>query len=319
MQKMSLKLAITNGLIFLLTLLASKVIYGVWQKQTSSTQIFQNQTKQNKIVITTSFYPLYFFAKEIVGDKAEVVNLTKAGIEPHDFEPSTKDLQIIENSQLLLVNGALFEGWLDKFSTQLINSQVEVLRVAENLSDLQVENNGQKKTDPHIWLDPVLAIEQIKMISSKLQSIDPKNGSFYEQSGQQLIAELQELDQEFKDSLTHCQKDKIITSHAAFAYLARRYGFEQIAIQGLNPDEEPSPSKIAATTKLARELGINYIFFETLVSPKIAQTIAAEVGAKTLVFNPLEGLTPEEEMSGKNYFSIQRENLVNLSLALSCQ
>lgn len=300
----------------------------IYQKNQMAKKIEPSKLSENKLQITTSFYPLYFFTKTIAQDRAEVINLTKTGGEPHDFEPSPRDILAIEQSQLLIVNGAFFESWLDKFSDEINQKEVKVLKAAENLATLkgedthedEEEEGGEGETvDPHIWLDPVLAQSQVAMISQELQSVDPANAAFYEQNSKNLIQELEGLHQEFTSKLQNCQNQEIITAHAAFAYMAKRYGFEQIAIQGLNPDEDPSPAKIAELSNLAKSKNINYIFFETLLSPKIAQTIAQEIGAQTLVFNPLEGLTREEEESGQDYFTIQRENLNSLSLALDCQ
>lgn len=315
MQKMSLKTATISGLIFLFAALVGKILYAYSLKNQPS----QKQTQDNKILITASFYPLYFLTKEIAGDRAEVVNLTKTGGEPHDYEPSTRDIATIENSQLLIVNGAFFESWLDKFDKEISADNKQILKVAESLADLNFEENGVTETDAHVWLDPVLAQKEVELISEKLKAIDPNNAEIYQENTEKLLQKLVELNNEFKLGLANCQNDRIITSHAAFAYLAKRYDFEQIAIQGLNPDEDPSPAKIAATTKLAKENNVRYIFFETLVSPKISETIAKEIGAGTLVFNPIEGLSDEEEQGGKNYFSIQRENLANLRLALDCK
>jgi len=295
----------------------------IYQKNQIKVETNSNETK---LQISTSFYPLYFFTKEITKDKAEVINLTKTGGEPHDFEPSPRDILAIEQSQLLIVNGAFFENWLDKFSNELNQKEVKVLKVAENLATLKSEDDhegevseNEETVDPHIWLDPVLAQKQVTMIKQELQSIDPANAAFYETNSQTLIQNLEILHQEFIGKLQNCQNQEIITSHAAFAYMAKRYNFEQIAIQGLNPDEDPSPAKIAELSNLAKSKNINYIFFETLLSPKIARTIAEEIGAQTLVFNPLEGLTSEEEENSQDYFTIQRDNLNNLSLALNCQ
>ncbi len=297
MQKMSLKfLPLILFVVFTAWIITSK-------KPDSVTSPI---SKEDKITITASFYPLYFFSKEITGDRAEVINLTKAGSEPHDFEPSTKDIRNIENSKLLIVNGNTFESWLPQFGEQISQENTQILKVGES-------------PDPHLWLDPVLAQNQVEMINAKLQEIDPTNATFYQTNSKMLIQKLAELDSEFRTGLSKCEKNKIITSHGAFAYLAQRYNLRQVSIQGLNPDGDPSPAKIAETAKLAKENGINYIFFETLVSPKIAETIAKEIGAKTLVLNPIEGLNETEEQNGQDYFSIQRSNLANLRLALNCQ
>lgn len=277
------------------------------------------ETKEEKLAIVTSFYPLYFLTKEITGDQAVVANLTKTGVEPHDYEPNTSDIKAIENSQLLIVNGNFFESWLDQFEEQIDPQKTKVLKVADGLADLEKEEDGRKEIDAHVWLDPVLAAKEAELISAKLQKIDPKNTDLYQKNTKTLIEKLAALDQEFQLGLANCQKNKVITSHAAFAYMAKRYSFEQIAIQGLNPDDDPSAAQIANITKLAKANNINYIFFETLLSPKISETIAKEIGGETLVFNPIEGLSAEEEQNGEDYFSIQRNNLANLRLALDCK
>lgn len=296
MQKMLLKI---SAILIFFTL----IILGI--RLVNAEQLAQ-VTEQNQMTVTTSFYPLYFFTKEIVGDKVEVINLTKTGNEPHDYEPSPRDIKIMENSKLLVVNGNSFESWLAEFGEQIGQTDTQILRVAEN-------------SDPHLWLDPVLAQEQVRLITVKLQEIDPSNAVFYEKNSKILIQKLVELDAEFRTGLSECKENKIITSHSAFAYLAERYGLRQISIQGLNPDEDSSPAKIAATIDLVKENQIKYVFTETLVSPKIAETIAKESGAKILVFNPIEGLSEAEEKSGQDYFSIHKANLASLRLALECK
>lgn len=291
--------------------------------------VFPNLKKENlesakkeqnaQLKISTSFYPLYFLTKEIVGDQAEVINLTKTGVEPHDYEPSTGDIREIEDSQLLIVTDDYFETWLQDLSQQIGQDKTQVLKAGAGLASLQMNKDNTVKTDPHIWLDPTLLQKEAEAISNKLQTIDPRNAELYQSNTQILLSKLNTLDQEFKTGLAHCQKNKVITSHAAFAYMAKRYGFEQIAIQGLNAEEDPSPAEIASIVKLAKANEINYVFFETLLSPKISETIAKEIGGQTLIFNPIEGLNEEEKQSGADYFSIQKENLNNLRLALNCQ
>ena len=314
------KILITLSIVFLF------VLAFFYQKNQTTKEV---KSDEKKLQVSTSFYPLYFFTKEITQDRAEVINLTKTGAEPHDFEPSPKDILTIEQSQLLIVNGNFFESWLDKFDEEISKQGVKIIKVTENLATIkglghhhdeeEHEEEEEEMFDPHVWLDPVLAQSQVELINQELQAVDPDNASFYQANTTVLLQQLDDLHQTFTNQLQNCQNQEIITSHAAFAYMAERYGFEQIAIQGLNPDQDPSPAEIAAISNLAKSKQINYIFFETLVSPKIAQTIAQEIGAKTLLFNPLEGLTREEEALGQNYFTIQKTNLKNLSLALNCQ
>ncbi len=280
-------------------------------KYLSSTKIpQQKETIQNsQIKVTASFYPLSYFTAEIGKEKVAVTNLTPAGAEPHDFEPNTQDIVKIEESQILILNGAGFEPWADKITPDLENKQVRVLKVAEGLATLE--------NDPHVWLDPQLVKQATAIITNALIDIDPQNSSFYETNNKVISEKLDSLDQSFKEGLANCQKDFFVTAHNAFGYIARSYGIKQIPISGLSPDEEPSPAELGEITKFAKENNIKYIFFETLVSPRLAKTVATEIGAQTLVLNPLEGLT-QDQQAGKDYFGVQRENLDNLKIALEC-
>ncbi len=275
-------------------------------------------SQTHKISIVTSFYPLYFFTHEIVKDYATVTNLTPAGAEPHDYEPSTQDVVRLERSKLLIINGSGLEPWSGKLRPNLESKQIKIIETSAGLATQQIEEEGKKIQDPHIWLDPRLAKEEVVKIAQELIEVDPTNTSTYRVNSENLQKKFDLLDQEFRSGLAQCKQKSIVTSHAAFGYVASRYGLKQIPITGLTPDEEPSPQKLAEIAKFAKENGIKYIFFETLVSPKLAETIASEIGAQTLFFDPLEGLTKEEEMAGQDYFSIQRENLKNLKIALEC-
>ncbi len=299
-------------IVILILLVALAVIYILKQKEIKP-------ISSGKTGIVASFYPLYFFSSQIGGEAVEVLNVTPAGAEPHDYEPSTSDISAIENSKLLVLNGVSFEPWGEKVKFLVKNKNVNVLEVAEGLADKEIVEEGEKIQDPHIWLDPVLAKEVSDKILVELIKIDPQNKNYYEAQSKKLDSEFDKLDSEFKNGLKNCSTRDIITSHAAFGYLASRYNLKQVAISGLSPEIEPSARDIAEVSKFAKENNIKYIFFETLLSPKLAETIANEIGAQTLVFNPIEGLTSEEQNEGEDYFSIQRENLKNLKIALSCQ
>ncbi len=274
--------------------------------------------KNSRLQVVTSFYPLYFFTTQIVLDKAAVYNITPAGAEPHDYEPTTRDIAKIEDSQLLVLNGGKLEAWGENIQNILSKKNTTIINVGETLINQDITENDNQMRDPHIWLDPVLAKKEVEIIAKNISTIDPTNSQFYSDNSKLLINKLENLNSQFKAGLNNCQKKDIITSHAAFGYLTREYNLNQITISGLSPDEEPSPKKLAEITKLAKENQINYIFFESLVSPKLANTIAQEIGAKTLVLNPIEGLTDEEIKNGKNYFTEMQNNLTNLKIALEC-
>lgn len=265
-----------------------------------------------KIQVVASFYPLAYFAELIGGEKVTVVNITPAGAEPHDYEPTTRDVQAIDESNVLILNGAGLESWSGKIENK------NILTVSDGMSLRTLTENGEQLNDPHIWLDPVLSKTIVEKIAHELESLSPTDTAYFETNKAVLMEKLELLNTEFKNGLGNCRASDIVTSHAAFGYLSARYNFTQVAVSGISPDDEPTPKKLSEVSKLIKEKGLQYIFFETLVSPRLAETIATETNAQTLVFNPLEGLTNDELVRGENYFSIQRNNLMNLRTALSC-
>ncbi len=275
------------------------------------------QTSSSKIKVNTSFYPLYFFASEIGGERAEVNNITPAGAEPHDYDPTARDIAEIEKSNLLILNGGV-EAWGNKMQENLNNTPVTVVIAGKGLLTKELLEEGEKIQDPHIWLDPQLAKKEVSKITEGFITVDPSNKSFYQNNQENLDDKLDALDQKFKKGLSTCHEKDIITSHAAFGYLAARYGLNQVSISGLSPDEEPSSKQLIEVANFAKEHNIRYIFFESLVSPKLSETIAHEVGAKTLVLDPLEGISDDESKQGKNYLTVMEENLSNLQEALQC-
>lgn len=275
--------------------------------------------ENNKIPVSASFYPLADFSRQVGKNKVDVEDMTPAGAEPHDFEPSPQDLVLLQRSKIFLYNGAGFEPWVEKILPDLKSKGVLTVKMSEGTDLLEDTRGTQKMSDPHIWLDPVLAQMELGKIEKALVEIDPTNSSFYEDNANTYKEKLEELNKEFAQGLSLCRQQTVITSHNAFQYLAKRYHFNVLSISGLSPEAEPSPRKIAELADIAKRKQIKYIFFETLVSPNLTQTIAKEVGAQTLVFNPIEGLTPDEQAAGEDYLSIQKKNLVNLKLAMECQ
>ncbi len=273
------------------------------------------QSGNQKVKVFSSFYPLAFLAEEIAGEKAEVTNVVPNGVEPHDFEPSSKIIAQVTDSDLFLYNGAGLDEWANQLVTTLNSDRPGLINSSAFVDVLEI--GGQK--DPHFWLDPNNLMKIADQIKEKLISVDPKNANFYENNNIQLQTKLKVLDSNFVDALKTCDTETFVSSHAAFAYLAKKYGLEMLAISGISPDEEPSSKKIAEIASLVKEYGIKYVFSETLLSSKISETIASETGAQILVLNPIEGLTNDEEKNGENYFSIMNSNLKNLKTALSCR
>lgn len=261
-----------------------------------------NPIKEDKktMNITASFYPLAFVSQRVGGKLVKVNQITPGGVEPHDYEPTPQDLAAISDSQVFVMHGGGVDAWA--------NNIPNAVKVAQS-----------NTSDPHVWLDPVSFQEEVKIIRDTFIQTDPENKAKYMLNAAGLINDLKGLDQEYKDGLKECKIKQIITSHDAFGHMAKRYGFESLAIAGLSPDEEPSPKRLAELSDLAKKNSIKYIFFETLVSPKLADTIAKEIGAKSLILNPIEGITKEEAAKAKDYLILMQENLKNLRIAMQCK
>lgn len=277
------------------------------------------QTDQSgKLNVVASFYPLAFFAGEIGGEYAAVTNITPAGSEPHDYEPTAQDIARIEQSNLLILNGGGLEAWGSKISENTDRNKTHIVAAAEGLTAQNAEEKGKVITDPHVWLSPVLAQKMADAILRGFIAADPLHRDAYGANAVMLKAKLADLDLSYRDGLKNCMKKDIITSHAAFGYLADAYHLHRVSVAGLSPDEEPSPASLANIAQFAKKNNVRYIFFESLASPKLAQTLAREIGARILALNPIEGLTIEEIAAGKNYFTQMQDNLTNLELALQC-
>jgi zinc transport system substrate-binding protein len=250
--------------------------------------------------VVAALYPLAFAAAEIGGASVDVENLTPPGAEPHDLEVSPRDVADVRDADLLLLLGRGFQPQLE----DAVGDGDGVVLLLDT-PGLEVLSNN----DPHVWLDPVRYAKVVDRIGQALGKQSAAND---------LKRRLMNLDSEFRAGLADCERNEIVTSHEAFAYLAERYGLEQVAITGLSPEAEPEPGKLQDVVNLVRARGVTTIYFETLVSPRIAETVARETGAKTAVLNPIEGLTEEQAANGEDYFSLMRMNLAALRAGLGC-
>lgn len=277
---------------------------------------FSARTDTKQLSVIASYYPLYDFAKEVGGDKVSVTNITPAGAEPHDYEPSAKELAEAHDAKVFIYNGAHMEPWVNGFLSDYTHTAIKASQ-GVSLRDAEDEGHGVVQ-DPHFWLDPVLAEQIVNTIRDGFIKADPTNEKYYATNAEEYTQQLAKLNTSFASGLAHCTLDTVISSHEAFSYVAAQYNFKVASIAGIEPDQEPSAAKMAELTDLVRQKGIRYIFFESLVSPRLAETIAHETGAETLVFDPIEGVSAEDQAAGKDYLSIQYENLKNLRKALGC-
>lgn len=286
----------------------------------------ENGPATGRLAVTATFYPMAEFARQVGGDRVDVSTLVSAGVEPHDYDPTPQDIAGVHKSAVFIYNDAGLEPWVGRIQDELEGEGVVVVDASQGI-ELMTKGAGEETGDsagvtpydPHIWLDPVLAAKQVDNIRDGLIEADPESRDYYQANADAFKERLAGLDDAYRLGLADCARRQIITSHQAFRYLASRYDIDVIAISGLSPDEEPSPQKLAEVARFARQYDVRYIFFETLASPRLSDTIAGEVGAGTLVFNPLEGLTGEDIAQGKDYISVQEDNLENLRLALDCK
>jgi zinc transport system substrate-binding protein len=270
--------------------------------------------------VVTAFYPIELAARRVGGSFVAVSNLTPPGGEPHDLELKPSDVVAIRGADLVLYFDQGFQPALDDaIETMPDKSKVVDLLQGMPLRPPSGANQENLKADPHVWLSPVLMQKLVDGVTEALAKRLPARAAEFRAAAASLDRELAALDEEFRAKLSNCARKDIFTSHAAFAYLADRYGLRQVAISGLSPEAEPSPKRLQEVARLARAAHATTIFFETLVSPRVSQAVARIAHAKTAVLDPIEGLTPEEAAAGADYFSIMRSNLVHLVEALGCK
>lgn len=274
----------------------------------------------DKLDVVAAFYPLQFVAEQVGGDHVTVQNLVKPGAEPHDLELSPQQVAEVADSDLVIYLHDFQPAVDQTVADEAKDKSLDAATVAP-LHDGYVPleegelHEDEKGKDPHIWLDPTRLSGVAKAVAEKLGDVDPDNADTYTANAETLGEKLTALDDEYKKGLATCQQKTIVVSHNAFGYLADRYGLEQLAITGLTPEAEPSAARLAEVTRFAEANKVKVIFFETLVSPKISETLAHEIGAKAEVLDPIEGL---KDGSSDDYFSVMRSNLTTLRGALAC-
>jgi zinc transport system substrate-binding protein len=251
--------------------------------------------------VVAAFYPLAYAAEQIGGPGIHVTNLTPAGAEPHDLELSPDDVAAVKNAGLVLLMGHGFQPQLERAA-----------RTANGTSLALLDTPGidRHRTDPHVWLDPLRYALIVRAIGNALHA---------KPAAERLVARLHALDRDYRTGLAHCVRREIVTSHAAFGYLAQRYGLRQISVEGLSPEAEPAPKQLARVIARVRASGATTVYAEPLASPRVARTVSRETAATVAVLDPLEGLTPRSAARGADYFTVMRANLAALWQGLGCR
>lgn len=301
----------------------------------------------DEISVVTSFYPVQFVTERIAGDRAEITNLTAPGGEPHDLELSPRQVASVQDADLVVYQRE-FQAAVDEAVDQADRAEGTTVDAAEDVDLIEEskekteehahdegedhaheegedhaheegedhEEHAHGGADPHLWLDPTNLEPLAEHVRDALTEIDPDNADEYRASAAALVEDLTTLDEDLSTGLADCTVRDIVTSHAAFAYLARAYDLTQIPIAGIDPGTEPSGAQLAEISDLVETEGITTVFTETLVSPAVANTVAREAGVETATLDPIEGLT--EETSDEDYLSIMRTNLATLQKANDC-
>lgn len=293
----------------------------------NSTQ--KTEKTSDKLSIVTTFYPMYEFTKQIVGDEADVTLMVPAGQEPHDYEPSAKDIANIQSADVFVYHNPNIEGWVAKASKSWQKNAPHIIEGTKNMvllpgteeeeghSHSEGEEGHSHELDPHTWLAPSLAMKEVESIKEQLVKLYPKKESVFTSNAEKYLTKLKALDEEYQTTLSNAKQKSFVTQHAAFGYLALEYGLTQVPIAGLSPEQEPSPTRLAELKTYVQDNDIQYIYFEENANDKVARTLANEANVKLLVLNPLESLTKEQMKNGEDYISVMKENLAALEKTVS--
>ncbi|MBA2444079.1 MAG: zinc ABC transporter substrate-binding protein [Nocardioidaceae bacterium] len=275
--------------------------------------------------VVAAFYPFEFLADRVAGDNAVVSNLTTPGVEPHDMQLTPRQVAELSDADLVIYEAG-FQPAVDTAIEQ--SPPREALEVVEVLSRPKTPTPAVHRTstntdallegDPHLWLDPTLLVPVTEQIADDLASAAPTHAEDFKANAASLIKDLLQLDREFTAGLESCERRDIVTSHAAFAYLANRYDLTMIPIAGLSPDVEPSPERLAEIQELIRSRNITTVFSETLGSKQYAETLVGDLGVSAAVLDPIEGLT-DQASTDDDYLSLMRTNLTAMQEANDCQ
>ncbi|MER6730876.1 metal ABC transporter substrate-binding protein [Streptomyces puniciscabiei] len=278
--------------------------------------------------VVASFYPMAFLAERIGGNHVHVTSLTSPGQEPHDLEISPRQIASIQDSDAVLYLKNLQPSVDDAVAQSPVKTKID----AASLTTLEEhgnevgghaaahdthKNEESSGKDPHIWLDPVRYAQVAEGVGKAFEKADPKHAADYRRNTTALVKQLTDLDQRFRSGLAHTRTKVFVTTHAAFGYLAERYGLTEEAVNGLDPESEPSAARVKDLETMAKADGVSTVFYETLVSDRTAKTIANDAGLRTDVLDPIEGITAKSR--GKDYFSVQEANLKALQQALGAK
>lgn len=309
------KRALVASTVALLVIASAAAIYefGPFRSSSSAT----GQSKMLKVLAT--FYPIYDFTKNVGGDKISLTILVPEIEDVHDFDPTPSSVSQVASADLLIYNGAGLEPWIPQIVSAADNPRLVVVDTSRGIPLLQVPPQFQKENrtvDPHVWLDPVLAKQQVNNILQGLIKADPADQQYFTVNAQDYEAKLDNLNSQIGNATTNVKTRDFVTFHEAFAYFAKEYNLSQISIAGPF-EEEPTTSDIQNVIDAIHEYHLLYVGYESLENPAISQAISSETNATLILMNPIEGLTTQDQIAGKTYLSLMQGDLSNIVLALN--
>ena len=296
-----MKYSMTMKTLLLLLLIIMNMVAGCGGQQSAD---------KNKLQVAASFYPMAEFASAVGGQHVQVACLVPDGAEPHDWEPSPKDLTRLGRAQVFVYNG-MVEPWAQQALDALSERKIIPLEAGHDL----FARGG--KQDPHVWVSPKKAVVEVQRITEVLCEVDTKHTDDYKANSRAYIAKLEQLDKKLAAVAQKAPRKVFVTAHAAFGHLAADYGLRQLSVAGISAEAEPTPGDLQRLIATVRREKVRYVFFETLTDPKIAKLVAQETGAQTAVLDPLEGLDEEGRKQGLDYLKIMEQNIANLEKALN--
>jgi zinc transport system substrate-binding protein len=304
-------------LITLISVSTSATIRSTTGISNGTTRVLINNTSSSnepKIKVIASFYPMYEFAKQVGGDRVDVSTLIPIGVEPHDFDPTIQQILNAQTADMLVYNSPGLETWVPKVNGKF------VLDASNGIALMSSTNPESHGTDPHVWLDPILAKKEVENIRDGLTKLDPTNAAYYIANAKKFAGQLDSLDVTIRSMLPTCQKKDFVAFHEAFGYFAKRYGLNQHSVLGISPEGEVAPQSLQQIVQLTHKLGINTIYSEDLVDPRLANTIAQEIpNGKVVILSPIEGINQSEQKAGITYLDKMNQDIAALKEGLDCK
>ena len=315
--KSSLTSTRTWGTFFLLVIV---FLTGCGNRSVSD-EVKETDKESTSVHVVTTFYPMYEFASQVMGENGVVTVLLEAGQDTHNYEPSPKDMAAIFDADVFIYSSEYMETWIPAVLDSLKESDVKIIEASKGIPFYEEEESEEGQghnhvVDPHVWLDPNYASQMVGVIAEELQDLDKEHAGIYKENAENYQKQLRTLDKEFKDAFNGATNRTFVVQHAAFGYLARRYDLQEVSISSLTSEQEISPAKLAEIGKFIKANNVQTIYYQDSGSAKVAETLARETNTELKILYPVEGITEADQKEGIDYISLMRKNLQALQTTI---